>query len=79
MKYLITVVETYRIDDESEVEVAIAEAKEDPNFTLTKYNREYKERKAKGEVVDSWYKLSLTKVFTDEKEPDRTASVTYGG
>ena len=79
MKYLITVVETYRIDDESEVEAAIAEAKEDPNFTLTKYNREYKERKAKGEVVDSWYKLSLTKVFTDEKEPDRTASVTYGG
>lgn len=77
MKYLITVVETYRIDNESEVEAAITEAKNDPNFTLVKYNREYKERKSKGDVVDSWYKLSLTKSFTDEKEPDHATTISY--
>lgn len=79
MKYLISVVETYRIDSESEVEEAIAEAKNDPNFTLVKYNREYKERKSKGDVVDSWYRLSLTKSFTDEKEPDHCTTISYEG
>ena len=34
-----------------------------------KYSRDSKERKQKGDVVDSWYKVSLTKVYDDEKEP----------
>ena len=38
----------------------------------------YKERKAQGEVVDYWYRLTLTKAFTDEKEPDRDVQITYG-
>lgn len=76
-KYLITVTEVYRVDTESEVETAIAEAKEDSNFTLTKYNREYKERKSKGEVIDSYYKLSLVKAFTEEKDPIIQTNITY--
>jgi hypothetical protein len=78
MKYLITTTEVYRVDSESEVENLIAEAKADPNYALAKYNREYKERKMKGEVVDAWYKVTLTKRFTDEKEPDCCTTVTYG-
>lgn len=77
MKYLINTTEVYRVDSEAVVDQLIAEAKEDPNFTLVKYNREYKERKSKGEVVDSWYKVSLVKRFTDEKEPDRCTTITY--
>ena len=78
-KYLITVTEVYRVDTESEVEAVIAEAKADENFTLTKYNREYKEKKAKGEVVDAWYKVTLVKSFNDEKDPDRIVEVSYEG
>ena len=37
-----------------------------------------KERKAQGDVVDYWYRLTLTKAFTDEKEPDRDVQITYG-
>ena len=56
MKYLINVTEVYRVDSEQEVEQLIASAKADDNFNLVKYNREYKQKKAKGEVVDDWYK-----------------------
>jgi hypothetical protein len=76
-KYLITTTEVYRVDTESEVDAAIAEAKADDSFNLVKYNREYKERKSKGEVIDSWYKLSLVKSFNDEKDPITSVTVTY--
>ena len=78
MKYLTQVTETYRIDSEEEVKEAIDEAKAAKNYTLTKYTSQYKERKAKGEVIDAWYKVTLTKTFTDEREPDATVTITYG-
>ena len=77
MKYLINVQETYRVDSETAVEDLIAEAKAAPNFELAKYTREYKEKKSKGEIVDSWYKVVLTKKFTDEKEPEMSVEVRY--
>lgn len=76
-KYLIKAVETWRCDSEQEAQKMIAAAKADTNYVLTKYITEYKEVKAKGEVVDAFYKVDLTKTFTDIKEPDRTATVSY--
>jgi hypothetical protein len=78
MKYLITTTETYRVDSEEEVEAILEEAKNDSNYSLVKYSSMYKEKKAQGDVVDSWFKLTLTKTFTDEKEPDRDVQITYG-
>ena len=77
-KYLITTTETYRVDSEEQVEAILEEAKNDSSYTLVKYSSTYKERKAQGEVVDYWYRLTLTKAFTDEKEPDRDVQITYG-
>lgn len=65
MKYLLGVVETYRVDSESEADNLIAEAKEDSSFTLAKYDREYKEKKSKGDVVDKAYIVKLTKKYYD--------------
>jgi hypothetical protein len=76
-KYLITTTEVYRVDTEGEVETLITEAKEDGNFNLVKYNREHKERKKNGEIVDEWYKVTLVKGFTDEKDPITTTTITY--
>lgn len=76
-RYLIQSVESYRVDSEAEAKSLIEEAKRDGNYMLKKYNSEYKERKQKGEVVDAWYKVSLTKQFTDEKEPNGMYSVNY--
>ena len=65
MKYLLSVTETYRVDSEGEAENLITEAKEDASFTLAKYDREYKEKKSKGEVIDKAYVVKLTKKYYD--------------
>ena len=77
MKYLITNTEVYRVETEEEAELLINEAKADSKYVLTKYNCEKKERKQKGEVVDSYFKVSLVKSFTDEKDPRESVSVSY--
>ena len=77
MRYLIQTVETYRADTEAEAKGVIEEAKAAGEYALTKYTSEKKEVKAKGEVIDEYYKVTLTKVFTDIKNPDSVASVIY--
>lgn len=77
MKYLISTTEIYRANSEAEAVQLIEEAKQDNHFILAKYSSQFKERKQKGEVVDSWYQVSLKKVFTDEKEPEFSCKVIY--
>jgi hypothetical protein len=77
-KYLITTTETYRVDSEEAVEAILEDAKNDSNYTLVKYSSTYKEKREKGDVVDYWYRLTLTKAFTEEKDPDRDVQITYG-
>ncbi|MBO5179947.1 MAG: hypothetical protein J6B87_06340 [Clostridia bacterium] len=75
--YLISVTENYRVDTEQETIAMIQEAKDSNQYTLAKYSSQYKERKQKGEVVDAYWKVSLTKVFDDEKEPCGNATIIY--
>ena len=77
MKYLLKTVESYRVATEKEAKDLIETAKKDPHYTLVKYLSEVKEQKSKGEVIDSWYRVTLTKAFTDEKEPDSTVNIEY--
>ena len=77
MKYLITNTEVYRVETEEEAELLINEAKADTKYVLTKYNCEKKERKQKGEAIDSYFKVSLVKSFNDEKDPMESVSVSY--
>ena len=76
-KYLVSTTETYRVDTESEATKAIEEAKQDGFYVLGKYTSEHKERKSKGEVIDEYWKLTLTKLFNDIKEPDSIVNVNY--
>ena len=78
MKYLVSTVETYRVASEKEVETILEAAKKDPKYELAKYSCVYKETKQKGEVVDFWYRLTLTKVFCNEKEPSGNTEIIYG-
>ena len=78
MKFLLTTVESYRVDTEAEADALIQAAKEDNSFILKKYDRSFKEKKLKGEVVDSWFVVKLTKEFNNEKEPVADVSITYG-
>lgn len=75
MKYLLGTTEVYRLDSESEANTLLEEAKQEGN--LSKYSCVHKERKFKGEVIDEWYRVTLTKTFTDEKEPDQSVLISY--
>ena len=77
MKFLLNTTETYRVSSEEEATQLIANAKNDNNYILSKYSSQYKERKQKGEVVDFYWKVTLVKEFTSEKEPERDVEVTY--
>lgn len=76
-KYLVSTTETYRVDTENEATKAIEEAKQDGSYVLGKYTSEHKERKSKGEVIDEYWKLTLTKLFNDIKEPDSIVNINY--
>lgn len=76
-KYLLKVEEVYRADSEAEATQIIEDAKKDNQFILSKYTSVKRERKQKGEVIDEWMRVTLTKTFTDEKEPDVQVDVTY--
>lgn len=77
MKFLISTKEVYRVDTENQVEALINEAKNDGRFILTKYNVEKRERKIKGVVTDEWFRVTLDKSFTNEKEPGSEVRVDY--
>lgn len=77
MKYLVSTTEVYRFDTEEAAKDFIEDAKSDSLYSLNKYTCEYKERKAKGEIVDSWYKVTLIKAFNNEKEPDTDIDISY--
>lgn len=76
-KYLCQTQEIYRVGSEAEAAKLIEEAKSDKQFTLLKSSTEYKTTKAKGEIVDEFYKVTLVKHFTDLKEPDCQVEVSY--
>ena len=76
-KHLISVTEVYRVDNEDQAARLIEDAKNSNKYVLSKYSSVHKERKQKGEVIDEWYRLTLTKVFDDEKEPISEVSIEY--
>ena len=73
-KYLIKTTEIYRCDTEAEAKQLIEESKTVPTYTLVKSVSEAKENK-KNE--DTWVKVSLTKIFTEEKDPGESVSISY--
>ena len=77
-KYLVAVTETYRVDTEEETTKLIEEAKDNNTYILSKYSSVHKERKQKGEIIDEYERVTLVKIFNDEKEPYSNVMVNYG-
>lgn len=75
--YLIKVTEQYRCDTEQEAKTLIDEAKQNHQYTVIKSSNEIKTLKQKGEIVDEWRRVIITKEFTSEKEPDSTIMPNY--
>lgn len=77
MKYLINSIDTYRVDTVEEVEALHQELKDSNMFELLAFSYKTKDVKVKGEVVDSYQLVQAKKVFTSEKDPDRTLEIKY--
>lgn len=77
MKYLTKVVETYRLENEKEVEIFLQELKKDSRFEIAKYSSSKKEKKQKGEIIDEWIRFEVTKLFNNEAEPDTEINIEY--
>lgn len=75
--YLIKTTEVYRCDTEKEAKNLIEEAKKDSLYTVTKSSSEIRTTKQKGEIVDEWRRVTITKSFTEEKEPYGQVYVSY--
>lgn len=76
-KYLVSATEVYRVDNEKSAAALIDEAKAETKYILAKYSSVKKEKKAKGEIVDEWYQVTLVKKFNDEKDPISNIDVNY--
>lgn len=76
-KYLISSVDTYRVDSEMEAKELIEKAKADPMFNIKKYTTEKRCTKSKGEIIDEWIRIQITREFTSEKEPDRQVEINF--
>ena len=79
MKYLLKAIDTYRVPTVDDVENLHQEFLDDPTFDLVAFSYKTKYIKQKGEIVEEYQVVSATKVFTDEKEPDRSVSISYEG
>lgn len=79
MRYLLKAVDTYRVATVADVETLHQKLLDDSTFDLTAFSYKTKYIKAKGEIIEEYQVVTATKVFTEEKEPDRTVSVIYEG
>ena len=77
MRYLLKAVDTYRVATVSDVEKLHDELLEDSTFDLVAFSYKTKYIKAKGEIIDEYFIVTLVKVFDDPRDPQGEASVSY--
>lgn len=75
--YLTKVKEQYRVEYENQVAEFNQLLKESNEFTLEAFSYKKKEVKKKGEVVEEYYVVEVTKSFNDIKEPTHTININY--
>lgn len=66
MKQLIRTTDFFKVDTEPEAVQLIQEYKDNQSnegYDLTKYESKYRTKKAKGEIVEEWYQVTLQKDF----------------
>jgi len=68
MKMLLKTTDVYRVDNEEEAVQMIERTKNDAiteGYTLTKSGYALKNKKSKGEIIDSWAVVTLEKTFNE--------------
>lgn len=68
MKILLKTLDTFRVDDEEEAVKLIEEFKNNQhveNYTVTKSGYTIKNKKSKGEIIDSWAIVTVERNFIE--------------
>lgn len=68
MKLLMKTVDTFRVDDEEEAVQTIEEYKDaqiTEGYTLTKSGYTLKNKKSKGEIIDSWAIVTIERTYNE--------------
>jgi hypothetical protein len=68
MEILMKKVETYKIDTMENAEKFVETVKKDPDhdgYEVKSYKIVKKEKKSKGEIIDEWYVVEVSKVWND--------------
>ena len=64
MGELLKITEEWRVNDESEAKALIEKAKEEAtDYDLASYKMVKKDKKSKGEIIDSWVVTTLVKKY----------------
>lgn len=72
MKNLLKAVTEYRVETKEDADTLHKEFEEEAHnnrYTLSAWTETYKETKAKGEVIETYYVCKATFVFDNAKEP----------
>ena len=77
MNYLIQTTEVWRVPDHVAADKLEEEFRTNTSYTLTKWAKIDKVRRASGEIVDEWVQITCTKVFNDAKSPDSHVRPVY--
>lgn len=77
MSHLIRTIEQHRVPDMEAADSLEMDARSSNLYEVAKCVKTEKVRKAKGEVVDQWVVVDITKVFNDMKEPVSDVRVEY--
>lgn len=68
-KYLVRRTDVYRVDTESEAKAFVEQQKTNSKYEVVKHSTELRTAKAKGEIVDEWYRVTIVKNCNEEKDP----------
>lgn len=77
MRYLTKVVETYRIPTVEQAQSFHEELKNDSRFTVSSFSTKTKAIKEKGEIVEEYQLVTVSKLFNIEREPDGVVEIEY--
>lgn len=75
--YLINTVETWRVRDIDSVKALQEEVNNDPRYEVKKFEYQSKEVKEKGDIVDEYQLVKITKSFNDPKFPNTQYDIEY--
>lgn len=75
-KYLINETKVYRFDTDKEAQNFVNGCKKS-GYEVISSKIERRSKKAKGEIIDEWTRLTLKLKYNDEKEPDELTDTPW--